>query len=275
MPGDGADGEEGGIVEQRHKVPSDWDARIWIDGVGDAERRLEVTPAIAGWESLSFRSYTFRAGQVIAGEPAADEMAMVLLSGAVTIEAAGPGWRETWDCRGRESVFAGPPYAIYLPPGHTYRTTVHADADCAYGRAPAAGTRSPRLVRPDDLAGETDRDGTRITRVLGPGDTEHLACQEAVVAGGAWSAVPPHRHELQNPDAEAYLEEVSYYRMQPEAGWARQRLSTDDGTVDESLTIRHGDAVIVRRGDHPLVASPGTRVYMLSFLAGPVPEYPA
>ena len=70
-------------------IRSDWDARIWIEGVGEAERRLEVTPAIAGWERLSFRSYTFRAGQVIDGESASDEMSMVLLSGEVTIEIDG------------------------------------------------------------------------------------------------------------------------------------------------------------------------------------------
>src|SRR3712207_8395836 len=44
-------GEGGANVE--HKVASDYDARVWIEGVGEAERRLEITPARAGWNYLS------------------------------------------------------------------------------------------------------------------------------------------------------------------------------------------------------------------------------
>ncbi|MBA3416781.1 MAG: 5-deoxy-glucuronate isomerase [Chloroflexia bacterium] len=242
--------------------------------MGDAERRLEVTLAIAGWDYLSFRSYTFRAGQVVAGESAADEMAMVLLSGAVTIEVAGPGWGETWECRGREEVFAGTPFAIYLPPGHTYRTTVHADADCAYGRAPADGTRPPRLVRPEDVAAETDGAGNRTTRILNPEDTEHLLCAETIVEGGRWQGLPPHQDKV--PAAgERDREEVTYYRMQPADGWALQRIFTDDDAVDEALTVHHADATIARPGEHhPVVAAPGTLVYALRFLAGPDVGWP-
>src|SRR3712207_9586104 len=94
-------GEGGANVE--HKVASDYDARVWIQGVGEAERRLEITPARAGWNYLSFRSYTFRQGQVIEGESAGDEMCMGLLSGSVTMEAAG----QTWCCNGRPGVFDG------------------------------------------------------------------------------------------------------------------------------------------------------------------------
>jgi 5-deoxy-glucuronate isomerase len=256
-------------------VRSDWNATIYIEGAGDCERRLEVTPTIAGWDYLSFRTYTFRAGQVIDGESASDEMSMVLLSGRVTIEIAGSGGSETWECDGRETVFDGAPCAIYLPPGHTYKTTVHADADCAYGRAPAEGRLIPHLIRPQETTTTTTRTGGKVTRILSPGDTEHLLCQERVIEPGKWAGIPPHRHKIQNPPDEVggYLEEVSYYRTDPVDGWGVQVLGTaDDG---EAFMVRHGDAVIVRGEAHPVVAGPETRLYALTYIAGPTPAWPA
>ena len=257
-----------------HKVPSDYDARVWIEGTGHAERRLEITPARAGWNFLSFRTYTFRRGQVINGESAADEMCLVLLSGAVTMEAAG----QTWHLDGRAGVFAGPPYAVYLPPGHTYKMTVHRDADCAYGRAPAAGKHPPRLITPDDATIEIrgGHNATRqITHILDPGDAEKLLCVEVHTPSGNWSSYPPHRHDHQNPPAEVDLEEVYYYRLNPADGWALQRLYTDDRTLDDVVVAFHGDAVIVRQGYHPVVVAPGYDLYYLNFLAGETPSWAA
>lgn len=257
-----------------HKVASDYEARVWIEGVGKTERRLEITPARAGWDLLSFRTYTFRRGQVIEGESAGDEMCMVLLSGSITMEAAG----QTWVCDGRASVFAGLPYAVYLPPGHTYRMTVHADADCAYGRAPAAGKLAPRHITPDDVKVEIrgGHNATRqITHILDPGDAEKLLCVEVYTPSGNWSSYPPHRHDVQDPPREVDLEEVYYYRVKPEDGWALQRLYTDDRSLDEVVVAQHGDAVMIRRGYHPVVAAPGYDVYYLNFLAGPTPSWVA
>lgn len=249
-----------GAAARARKIASDWDARIWIDGVGEAERRFEVTPAIAGWDLLSCRSYTFRAGQVIDGESATDEMAMVLLSGSVTIEAANAagGWRETWVCDGRESVFDGAPFAIYLPPGHTYRTTVHRDADCVYGRAPATGAKPPRLIRPDEATVE-EGDGRRVTHILGPMETERLRCRETILQPGVWGWPAP-------PDEPAQVEQVIHYRMQAADGWAMQRLP-GGGEPDQAVIVEQGDAVIVSHGPYPIIGAPGVTIYALSYLA--------
>lgn len=247
------------------KVRSDWDARIWIDGAGEAERRLEVTPAIAGWDLLSFRTYTFRANQVIEGESATDEMAMVLLSGSLTLSVAGRGWQETWACAGRSSVFDGrPPYAVYLPPGHTYSMTVHRDADCAYGRAPAAGARPPRLIRPEEMESAGERGGVRTLHVLTADMTEHLRCAETIIPAGTWAFVAAAR-----PEREGAIEQVSYYRTRPDTGWGMQRLPDPNGSNDQALIVEHGDAVIMRSGACPVVSAPDTALYCLNYLAGP------
>lgn len=258
----------------QHTVRSDWNARIWIDGVGEAERRLEITPAIAGWSYLSFRSYTFRAGQVIDGESATDEMCMVLLSGDISFEAAG----QSWHCQGRDSVFGGLPYAVYLPPGYQYRMTVHSDADCAYGRAPATGTYPPRLIGPADVRVEM-RGGHNVTRqithILDPGEAEKLLCVEVYTPSGNWSSYPPHKHDAHRPPEEVELEEVYYYRIEPPDGWAMQRLYTDDRSIDDVVLAQHGDAIMIRQGYHPVVAAPGYDVYYLNFLAGAEPSWAA
>lgn len=257
-----------------HKIASDWNARVVIEGAGEVERRLEVTPAKAGWEHLSFRTYTFRSGQVIDGESAGDEMCMVLLSGAVRMESAG----QTWECVRPGGVFAGLPCAVYLPPGQTYKMTVLADSDCAYGRAPAEGKLPPRLIAPADVKVEV-RGGHNATRqinhILDPGDAEKLLCVEVLTPSGNWSSYPPHRHDEQNPPGDVYLEEVYYHRIQPEDGWALQRLYTDDRSLDETLVVGHGDVVLIRKGYHPVVAAPGYDLYYLNFLAGPTPSWAA
>lgn len=249
------------------KVRSDYQARVWIEGVGDAERRLEITPARAGWEFLSFRAYTFRAGQVIDGESAGDEMCMVLLSGAVTMEAAG----QRWLCDGRESVFAGRHYAVYLPPGRTYRMTIHRDADCAYGRASAEGHQPPRLITPDEARVESGNGPgatSQITHILDPGDAEKLLCAEILTPAGGWSGAPAHHHDQADPVAAIAREEVCYYRTRPEDGWGLRRLAGDDRTRDEAVVVANGNAVMTRRGSDPVVATPGSELYTLRFLAG-------
>ncbi len=254
-----------------HKISSDWHARIWIEGVGDAERRLEITPAIAGWQSLSFRTYTFRAGQVIDGESATDEMCMVLLAGSITMEAAG----QTWVCDGRASVFEGRPHVIYLPPGHTYRMTVHRDADCAYGRAPANGTLPARLITPEDVTIETRGEQNlthQVTRILGPGDAENLLCTEIIIPPRNWSTFPPDRPDPDRLADDVSSEAVAYYRMNPADGWALQRLSIPDQGPDVVIIAEHGDAMLIRRGSPPVVASPGSEVYALDFRVGYPPS---
>jgi 5-deoxy-glucuronate isomerase len=245
-------------VERQVLVRSDWNARVYLEGVGDAERRLEVTPAIAGWDTLSFRSYTFRAGQVIDGESATDEMTMVLLSGAVTIEIGGPGGKQTWECHGRASVFDGAPYAIYLPPGHVYTTTVHTDADCVYGRAPAEGRLPPRLIRPEELRTDVDAAGNQRTVIFFPNVTEHLQCAETILRPAQWSSGAG--------DGAQGVEQVSYFRADPETGWGMQRIQGRDGSA-AGVLVRHGDAVIVRHAPSEVVSSPETTLYALTYLA--------
>jgi 5-deoxy-glucuronate isomerase len=256
----------------KHKVASDYDARIWIEGTGECERRLEITPAIAGWDYLSFRTYTFRAGMVIDGESESDEMVMVLLSGTVTMAAAGNDWL----LEGRNSVFEGRPHAIYLPPGYTYKMSVHTDADCAYGRAPAEGKLQPRVIRPDavrvELCGESTA-AHQSSHILDPGDAEKLLCTESYISAGNWGGFPLHRHVAPANVEGTKVNAVHYYRINPSTGWALQRLYGAEPGLEEVVVVNHGDAVMIRQSYHPVVAAPGCDLYRLGFIASSEPSW--
>ncbi len=257
----------------KHKIASDFGARIPSATGGAVGRPLEVTPALAGWRYLSFHTYVLRQGQTLGGETAGDELCMVLLAGQITVVSGGT----TWECE-RRDVFHGRPYAMYLPPGCAYSVTARADTEVACGRAPATGQLPPRLITPEQVAIEI-RGGHNVTRqinhILDPGAAEKLLCVEVYTPSGNWSSYPPHRHDVDNPPQEVDLEEVYYYRVNPPDGWAMQRLYTDDRSTDEAVIASHGDVVLVRQGYHPVVAAPGYDVYYLNFLAGTTPSWAA
>jgi 5-deoxy-glucuronate isomerase len=89
---------------------------------------------------------------------------------------------------------------------------------------------------------------------------------EVYTPGGNWSSYPPHKHDVHNPPTEVDLDEIYYYRIRQQEGFAFQYLySQHESRV---LKVRDGDAVLVRSGYHPVVAGPGYDVYYLNFLAG-------
>jgi len=68
--------------------------------------------------------------------------------------------------------------------------------------------------------------------------------------------------------AEVDLEELYYYRVSRPEGYAIQRVYTGDRKLDETITARDGDLVLVPEGYHPVVAAHGYDVYYLNALAG-------
>jgi hypothetical protein len=155
------------------RIASDPARRIHLDGTGPVERPLEVTPELTGWAAPTMRAYRYRAGQAIDGESADDEMVMLLVAGDLELEAGGLRRRCT-----RADPFADDPVVLYLPPGETYRTAIHADADVLYCRAPATGRLPARIAAPGGGA------------VLGEGEAERLRIAEHRLAPGARARLP-------------------------------------------------------------------------------------
>jgi 5-deoxy-glucuronate isomerase len=197
------------------------------------------------------------------------ETVVVVLAGVLDVEAGG---EPLGSAGGRSSVFEGPGYAVYAPPGTPLRLTAGSAAQLAIATAPA-GKGAPakaRIIGPrDQRLAEVGKDNwTRTVRtILGP---EHAAGRlllgETINPPGNWSSYPPHKHDREAPPEEVRLEEVYLFKVDPPAGFGVQIRYDDSGT--EAFTVKDGDVALIRSGYHPVVAAPGYKLYYLWVMAG-------
>jgi 5-deoxy-glucuronate isomerase len=222
----------------------------------------QVTPESAGWRYLHFG---VRVGS-FAAETGGGEIALVPLSGRCRVEAAG----ETWELGGRANVFAGMPWALYLPRDTAY--LVEAEGEVAISGALAERRREPVLVRPEDVevevrgAGNATRQINHIVKPEFP--AERLLVVEVFTPAGNWSSYPPHKHDEDRPPGEVVLEEVYYFRTAAPEAFAVQRLYSPRHGLDVTETVRDGDLMLVPYGYHTTAAAHGFDVYYLNALAG-------
>jgi len=222
----------------------------------------QITPESAGWRYLSFG---VRAG-AFASETDDFEIALVPLSGRCRVEAEG----ESWELGGREGVFAGMPWALYLPRDTVYN--VEADGEVAICGARCERRREPVLVRPKDVevevrgAGNATRQINHIVKPEFP--AERLLVVEVFTPSGNWSSYPPHKHDEDRPPGEVVLEETYYFRTPAPEAFAVQRLYSPRHGLDITETVRDGDLVLVPHGYHTTAAAHGYDLYYLNALAG-------
>lgn len=242
-------------------------------GPADPEGKvLSITPASAGWTYVGFEVYKLRQGERLNRPTGNSELCLVLLSGranVTTAHASFPGIGK------RTSVFEGiPPYSVYVPAGDRFEAEALTELELAFCWAPAEGKLEARLIEPADVAVSGRGYGSmeRTVRNILPEDqpAERLLVVEVATPPGHWSSYPPHRHDRLDLPNESYLEETYYHRIRPDGGFAVQRVYTDDRSLDETLAVGDGDAVLVPKGYHPVSAPPGYEVYYLNVMAGPV-----
>lgn len=219
----------------------------------------QVTPESAGWDHLSF---SVRSGGFESHTGDA-EIALVPLSGGARVEAE----RATYELGGRANVFAGMPWALYLPRDTQYR--VDAEGQVAICGARCERRREPVLIRPEDVevevrgAGNATRQINHIVKPEFP--AERLLVVEVFTPSGNWSSFPPHKHDEDHPPGEVVLEETYYFRTN---GWAVQRLYSPRHGLDLTETVRDGDLMLVPYGYHTTAAAHGYDLYYLNALAG-------
>jgi 5-deoxy-glucuronate isomerase len=219
----------------------------------------QVTPTSAGWNYLYFG---VRSGE-FASETGDGEIALVPLSGRMRVEAEG----QEWELGGRENVFAGMPWALYLPRDASYR--VQAEGEVAISGARAERRLEPVLVRPEDVEVEVRGSGNatrQINHIIKPEfPADRLLVVEVFTPSGNWSSYPPHKHDEDNPPGEVILEETYYFRTD---GFAVQKLYSPRHGLDVTETVRDGDLMLVPYGYHTTAAAHGYDLYYLNALAG-------
>jgi len=156
--------------------------------------------------------------------------------------------------------------------------------------APAESAPAARLVRPGDVRVEIRGKGVterKIHWILSEKEpAARLLLVEVLTPAGHWSTHPPHKHDQDNPGVERALEELYYYRFNPEQGFAFQGIYTKaspsplagegrggGSAINISIRARQEDLVLVPRGYHVVSAAPGYDCYYLNAMAGAVREW--
>ena len=231
-----------------------------------------VTPESAGWGYVGFEPLQVAAGQPAERETGARECCVVVISGRVDLSSEHGDWR---GLGGRESPFTGAPDAAYLPPGT--RFTISGAAEVGLCFAPAERGAEPRVLPAASIVPETRGHGAHertINAILMGGEqADSLLVCEVHTPPGHWSSYPPHKHDRDALPAESLLEETYYFRVDPPRGFGLQRVYSEDRSLDETLTVRDRDTVLVPRGYHTVSAPPGYALYYLNVMAGPVREW--
>jgi 5-deoxy-glucuronate isomerase len=222
--------------------------------------RDTVTPESAGWSYVGFEMVR----PPVHRDTGSREHCVVVLSGTVSVGE----WR---DLGGRTDPWSGMPDAVYLPPGTRY--AIEGDGEVAICSAPARDGAPARVLAGNAVETETRGHGAqeRFVRPILMGDekADSLLVCEVLTPAGHWSSYPPHKHDRDALPDESFLEETYYHRIAPAHGFAFQRVYTADGELDETVTVRDGDIVLVPRGYHTVSAPPGYDLYYLNVMAGP------
>jgi 5-deoxy-glucuronate isomerase len=222
-----------------------------------------------GFSLLSFETRKMLPGEHFLSATGPDELAIVVLGGTCSVKSSRGEWPHFG---GRATVFDGLPFTLYLPIETSFTVTAETACDLAFCYSRAEQEYLPCLVAPDHVGVEIRGGGNatrQINSMIPPAFPAHrLIVVEVFTPAGNWSSFPPHKHDEHNPPGEVDLEEIYYYRIERPEGFAVQKVYTPDRHIDETLTVRDGELVLVPEGYHPVVAAHGYNVYYLNALAG-------
>jgi 5-deoxy-glucuronate isomerase len=247
----------------------------------DPDLILAVTPQSAGWDFISFQARKLRAGHQWSLGSASNELAIVLLSGRISIRSTQGSWRDLE----RKDVWTSAATALYLPRHTEFTITAESDTEFAVTWVPTDEDHEPWLIQPQDVPISV-RGGDNVSRqindLLPSGSPVHrLVLVEVYTPSGNWSSYPPHKHDVHIEDEaghliEADLEEVYFYKIDKPEGYAYQHVYTDENSplqqagypIDALVIAKNNCAVLIPEGYHPVVSAPGYTTYYLNVLAG-------
>ena len=226
-------------------------------------------PEDVGFQYLGIEARALGAGQRMEGETGERELGIVMLGGVCSVRSAAGDFPSVGR---RRNVFDGIAHTLYLPVGTAFALTATSACEFVLCYCRAEERHPARLIEPGEVRVELRGGGNatrQINHMLPPKFAAHriLLC-EVYTPAGNWSSYPPHKHDVHNPPQEVDLEEIYYYKIDRPEGFAIQRVYTPDRDLDQTLTVRDGQLVLVPEGYHPVVAAHGYNVYYLNALAG-------
>jgi len=190
------------------------------------------------------------------------EQVLTLLSGELRVD--GP----VSAVLARRSVFEDPPVVLYVGRGQKVTVLGKKAGELVIVECASQKPGSVRIVRASG-AEERGKEGFRRTvynLIDEKFPAERLLVGETFNQPGNWSSFPPHKHD-RVARGERRLQEVYFFKVQPEPGFGLMRLYDYEG-LDQTYAVRNNDVVWIPRGYHPVSAMPGHRLYYLWALAG-------
>jgi 5-deoxy-glucuronate isomerase len=236
-----------------------------------------LTAAAAGWSYSALRVLDLGAGESADVATGEDELIVLPLAGACTVEADGA----RFELAGRESVFTAVTDFAYVPRDARARISSPGGGRFALPAAAARRRLAPRYGPAQEVPVELRGAGScsrQVNNFCTPEtfEADKLIAVEVLTPAGNWSSYPPHKHDADRP-GESVLEEVYYFELGsgpggPGLGYQRV-YGTADRPVDLVAEVRSGDVVLVPHGWHgPSMAPPGYDLYYLNVMAGPAAE---
>lgn len=222
-----------------------------------------------GLKLTEFGIITLKAGESYASVSGAFEVALIVLGGTCAVTGEGIDFPKVGT---RKDVFSGKPHTVYIPCGTPYTVTGTTDVEIAWAASPSdlqtkAYEITPEQVKEAHIGKENfQRDALLMLTDAFP--SRHLFIGEAFVPSGNHASYPPHRHDFDNLPVEVDMEELYFFRFNPEQGYGIQRIYTDDGAIDFTCTVKQNDTTLIPRGYHPVINAPGYTMYYLWIMAG-------
>jgi 5-deoxy-glucuronate isomerase len=232
---------------------------------------LTVTPKSAGWSYVGFEAITLADGVTAQRDTGEREVCVVVVEGTVDVRSSAGDFAQVGT---RRTPFDGRPDAVYLPAHTTFTVSGTGEVGLCFAPATAQSGAPARLLPGSAIDAETRGHGhleRTVHPILMDGEAaDALLVCEVITPPGHWSSYPPHKHDVDDPPHQTFLEETYYHRVAPARGVGVQRVYSDDRTLDETLSFGDRDCVLVPRGYHTVSAPPGYAVYYLNVMAGPV-----
>ena len=221
----------------------------------------------AGWRYISFSQPPAGPGQGIERAPDDQEVALVIVEGAATVDVGWPALRLAGQPDDGLRRSAAPGGAGRARPGRHGR---------ARNRTPPSWSRPPRPARasrPGSSTTATIRveqrghgNTARTVHHLLPADepAARLLLVEVFTPGGNWSATrPTSTTRRTRPVRPAWRSSTGTASRSRPRAFAFARVYTADRELDQALTPMDGDVVLVPRGYHPVGMPAGYDGYYL------------
>ena len=241
----------------------------------DLNKYQSISPKKAGWNLLNFNSRILKKGELWKKNTGNYEYGIILMSGDYSVKSDKGNWKTF---NGRKSVFHGIAHTLYLPRNTDFELQAESEIlDIACGYCITDEDHPAKFKKPNEVDIEI-RGGDNATRqinsLIEPGFGCHkLVSVEVYTPSGNWSSFPAHKHDKRIIDEnnnllEAQLEEIYFYKIEKNQGFAIQQIYTYDRSLNEVIVTKNNDLVTIPKGYHPVVAGHGYDVYYLNFLAG-------